>query len=81
MRTEIDYNAIGDKTGRPAKDYMVAAREKGFIEGNHLAEGVEPGQIRDWLQQAYNLDKGEAQEIYMVLRREIDAAGDPALQR
>ncbi len=59
---------IKAKTGNSAEDFRKLAVEKGFTNGETLAEGVKAAEIIRWLKEDYNLGRGHAMAIYALLK-------------
>ncbi|MBA3469353.1 MAG: DUF4287 domain-containing protein [Herpetosiphonaceae bacterium] len=59
---------IKTKTGKTADDFRKLAAEKGFTNGETLAEGVKAAEIIRWLKEDYDLGRGHAMAIYALLK-------------
>jgi len=63
---------IQAKTGKTPSDFRKAAEQKGFLEGDTVKAGVKAGQIVAWLKEDFELGRGHAMAVYMLLKGHKD---------
>jgi hypothetical protein len=56
------------KTGKTPDDFISRAKVKGYLAAGTIKPGVKAGEIVDWLKDEYNLGRGHAMAIYMLLK-------------
>jgi len=70
MSFQAYLDNIEAKTGNTAEDFRRLAAQKGFTDGEKLAEGVKAGAIIQWLKEDFDLGRGHAMAIYALLKGE-----------
>lgn len=68
MSFQAYLDNIQAKTGKTPADFRQMAEAKGFTAGGHIAPKVKAGQIVDWLKTDFDLGRGHAMAIYMLLK-------------
>ncbi|MEV4072062.1 DUF4287 domain-containing protein [Nonomuraea fuscirosea] len=70
MSFQAYLDNIEDKTGLTPRDFIAAAKERGFDDPS-----VKAGVIVDWLKQDYDLGRGHAMALVHVIKKgpKIDA--------
>jgi orotate phosphoribosyltransferase-like protein len=56
------------KTGKSPEDFRRLAQKKGYVVGDTIRSGVKAGEIVEWLKAEFDLGRGHAMAIYMLLK-------------
>jgi len=67
MTFQAYLDAIREKTGKTADEFVELAREKGL-----LVEGVKAGPVIEWLDREYSLGRGHAMALVSVFRGRLE---------
>ena len=68
MSFQAYLDNIKAKTGKSAADFKALAAQKGFTLDGKLNSDVKAGQIVQWLKDDFDLGRGHAMSIYMLLK-------------
>jgi hypothetical protein len=68
MSFQAYLDNIEAKTGRSPADFKKLAKEKGFLGGGKLRADVKAGEIVAWLKKDFQLGRGHAMAIVVLLK-------------
>ena len=75
MSFQAYIDNIKAKTGKGPEDFKSLAAKKGFTQAGTIKDGVKAGAIVQWLKEDFDLGRGHAMAIYMLLKG-AKSAGD-----
>lgn len=68
MSFQAYLDSIKAKTGKSPDDFRRLAKERGFLTGSGITQGVKATQVTDWLKAEFALGHGHAMAIYTLLK-------------
>jgi hypothetical protein len=72
---------IQAKTGKSPDDFRRLAERRGYVVGGAFQSGVKAGEVVDWLKADFDLGRGHAMAIYMLLKGRKSVAAAPPKKR